>query len=709
MQMMRIAGMTVLLVWGTNLAFAAEPETGPNTADADRKLAAYFAAETARLRDACLTDIKTIDDWTAKQGEYRRQLFEMLGLDPLPPKTDLQTVVTGKVDHPEFTVENLHFQSRPGLYVTGNLYVPKNLTGPVPAILYVCGHGRVVKDGVSLGNKTHYQHHGAWLARHGYVCLTIDTLQLGEIEGIHHGTYREGRWWWLSRGYTPAGVEAWNCIRALDYLETRPEVDATRMGVTGRSGGGAYSWWISALDDRIQAAIPVAGITDLQNHVVDGVVTGHCDCMFMVNTYEWDYPQVAALNYPRALLISNTDRDRIFPIDGVYRTYMKVRRLYDLGGVPDNIALNITAGGHVDTQELQTHAFRWFDRHLKQSDRLLEVPATKLFPPEWLKVFDEVPADELNTRIDETFVPVAGPFEPPTSTLAWQQQYDGWMKALKEKTFRAWPSQINVDLGTGGYKLTHENLTLQVRPLVVERGVELNLYLLKRTDLAKPELAAVQILDQPRWDDFSARMSSLFPEAFPSLGFAGDADSRAVESIRNRLKNESLVMVFFAPRGVGLTRTNPDPKVHTQNLRRYYLLGQTLEGMQTWDIVQALAAITVEDVLGRIPMTVEAHGKMSAQLAYASLFSLRVERLALYDVPASHQPDGPALLNVLRILDVPQVLAMSAFRGNPLILHETDPAGFEYLTKTVDWLAAQRKTQVNPTELLQFQSVPTQR
>ena len=141
-------------------------------------------------------------------------------------------------------VENLHFQSQPGLYVTGNLYRPKKIEGKLPAILYLCGHGGVKKDGVSYGNKVHYQHHGAWFARHGYVCLTIDSLQLGEIEGIHHGTYQYDMWWWLNRGYTPAGVEAWNCIRALDYLQSRADVDPEKLGVTGRSGGGAYSWWI---------------------------------------------------------------------------------------------------------------------------------------------------------------------------------------------------------------------------------------------------------------------------------------------------------------------------------------------------------------------------------------------------------------------------------------------------------------------------------
>ena len=85
-------------------------------------------------------------------------------------------------------------------------------------MFYVCGHSNRGRN----GNKTAYQSHGIWFARHGYVCLMVDTLQLGEIAAIHHGTYREGRWWWHSRGYTPAGVECWNGIRGIDYLISRP-------------------------------------------------------------------------------------------------------------------------------------------------------------------------------------------------------------------------------------------------------------------------------------------------------------------------------------------------------------------------------------------------------------------------------------------------------------------------------------------------------
>ncbi|MHC4544665.1 MAG: alpha/beta hydrolase family protein, partial [Planctomycetota bacterium] len=478
------------------------------TSPSDRMLAEYFRAETAKLRDQCLDDIKTLDDWKSKREVYRKQLFEMLGLDPLPEKTDLKPVITGKIEHDEFTVEKIYYQSRPGLYVTGNLYIPKGLEKPAPTVFYVCGHGRIKKDGISYGNKAKYQHHAAWFARHGYVCFTIDTLQLGEIEGTHHGTYRYKMWWWNSRGYTSASVEAWNCIRALDYLETRKEVDKDRIGVTGRSGGGAYSWWITTLDDRIKVAVPVAGITDLQNHVVFGCVEGHCDCMYIVNTYRWDYPLVAALVAPRPLLISNSDKDNIFPLDGVVRLHEKVRNVYRLYNAEKNLGLHITEGPHKDTQEMRIHAFVWFNRFLKGDNSLIDKPAVGFFEAEQLKVFDKLPEDQINTKIHELFVAKAPPPSVPQSASEWTKQRKTWIKSLREKSFRGWPSESDagpLDIKSV-FSVEKYGIRFSAYDFTSQPYVRLRLYTAQRAGLNKVEMVMFDVLDEEGWKEWLAAM-----------------------------------------------------------------------------------------------------------------------------------------------------------------------------------------------------------
>jgi cephalosporin-C deacetylase-like acetyl esterase len=641
---------------------------GPSAAD--QELAEYFRNETAELRDECLADVKDLDDWKAKRPVYRRQLLEMLGLDPFPQKTDLKPVVTGTLDHNEFTVENVHFQSRPGLYVTANLYIPKNLEKPAPAILYVCGHGPVKKDGVSYGNKVGYQHHAAWFARHGYVCLVIDSLQLGEIEAIHHGTYRYKMWWWNSRGYSPAGVEAWNCIRALDYLETRKEVDKERFGVTGRSGGGAYSWWISAIDERIKAAVPVAGITDLQNHVVDGCVEGHCDCMYIVNTYRWDYPLVAALVAPRPLLISNTDKDSIFPLDGVSRTHEKVRRIYRLYDAEKNLGLNITEGPHKDTQELRIHAFVWFNRFLKNDESLIEKPAVPFFEPEQLKVFDKLPQDEINTKIHDSFVPKAPPPAIPESADDWNKQRTFWTQALREKAFRGWPSEsqagpLNVELV---FSVERDGIRFSAYDFDSQPHVRLRLYIVRSQGSDKAQSVSLNVLDEKLWSRFLATMSVAFGSELADEK-PGEPDPNTFGRIRKMISSDHRAIGFVAPRGIGHSAWNPDESKQTQIRRRFMLLGQTADGMRVWDVRRAIQALRSIDSQTETPLTLQGQNTMAGIALYASLFEPGVQTLNLWHPAYSHH-EGPIFLNVLRYLDIPEAVAMAAERTEVQVYQE---------------------------------------
>ena len=672
----------------SGMLVAGEPDSDPNAT-----LAEYFRHETARVSAAALDDVNSLEDWKARRGELHRQLADMLGLDPLPKRTPLNAKITGTIEGEDVIVEKLRFESRPGLYVTGNLWRPREQSEPLPGILYVCGHAKVKENGISYGNKTHYQHHGAWFARNGYVCLIIDTLQLGEIEGLHHGVFPRAlkasstpdhpvydtHWWWYSRGYTPAGVETWNGMRAIDYLQSREEVDSDRIGVTGRSGGGAYSWFIAAMDDRVKAAVPVAGITDLENHVVDDCIEGHCDCMFFTNFYQWDFPLLPALIAPRPLLTSNTDKDRIFPLDGVVRTQFFARKIYQLYGADKKLGIHVTEGPHQDTQELRIGAFVWFDRFLKDKRQVVKDAGEKPFTPEELKVLDEIPEDEKNTTIDETFVSRAATPEVPKSQEEWQALRTEWEETLAKTTFSGWPQ--NAD--TPAVKLVEttriDDATIHEYRVTTQAPFELPLYVVIPEGVDKSAAVEFQPVDQAGWHAFAVAAELINSKK---------KDSEAIETWRDRIAESQQVLAIFAPRGIGPSAWTDNPKERVHIRRRFMLLGQTLAGMRAWDIRQALGALPAIDSVANRPVKLTASGSDATTWALHALVkgSASLEGLALIGLPADYH-NAPELLVISQILNVPQTLAIIA-EQSPVTIKTDDPQAWEWtrtLAKRLDW------------------------
>ena len=614
------------------------------------ELEKYFEHQVARLEeDNELTEYKTLEDWQRERPELRKQLFGMLGLSPLPEKTPLHANVIGTVEHPEFVVERLHFQSMPGLYVTANLYLPRSAVEEekaakkLPTILYVCGHAQAKKDGISYGNKTHYQHHGAWFARNGYVCLIIDTLQRGEIEGAHHGTYRLKRWWWNSRGYTPAGLETWNCIRALDYLASRDECDMERVGVTGRSGGGVYSWWLTALDDRVRCAVPVAGITSMRGQVMRGCIEGHCDCMFMLNTYRWNFAKIAALVAPRPLLISNTDKDPIFPLEGVVDVHRQVRHIYRLYDAGDQLGLQITEGPHADTQELHIHAFRWFNRFLKGDQAMIEKAAEKFFAPELLKVFETLPTDETNTRIDEKFVPAAETLSGESVLRRQDDLLEQYQELLLERCFRAWPgtSELTDDVDVQSIAIEAESdkpTQLSLLTFQSEPHVPLRLAIRHRAKVRLSQIESIKLVVE-------------FGESPVDLKLSGDTGEARL-SVRSGT---------LGPR-------EADERKLTHIRRRFQLLGTTLESMQVWDIRRGLQVLRTQ-CPNLKEITIAASDGAEPLVLLASLFEPKVDRLILAKLPASNQ-DLPSILNLTRTMPA-ELLSILAARKNLIVTEDS--------------------------------------
>lgn len=623
----------------------AQDKPKPTPQPGEAMIEAYFRAKVKAIADTCLTDLTTREAWEKKRPELRKQFLDMMGLWPLPEKTPLNAKVTGTVDGEGFTVEKLVFESRPGLYVTANVYVPKPATaGKLPAILYVCGHGNVVEKGVSYGSKVYYQYHPAWFAAHGYVCIILDTLELGEIPGEHHGTYKLNQWWWQSVGYTPGGAELWNAIRALDYLETRPDVDMKRVGVTGRSGGGATSWWVLAADDRPACFVPVAGIVDLHSHVCEGdterlkkgVIAGHCDCMYMVNAHRWDFPLVAALAAPKPLLLGNSDADDIFPVPGYRRLADKVSKVYKLYGAEDRFQLLETKGPHKDTPELRIGINRWMNRWLKNDTTTkVEDDLPPKLTPQQLKVLDKIPDNAINAKVPDMLykpVSIAIPETADEAKKWWPKKREELLKELTTTSFRAWPQkagEVKAESEFGGGD--------------------------GRIGLNRSMNWLYQFESEPGMK-FKLTANAIF----------GDTPKRIVidvGEVKPRVEySDGLCHSTFHPRGTGKTLWAEVGSVpETQIRRRFPLIGETLESGQVWDVRRAIQALSTIDEFKKLPIELRGEGPMAIVALYAALYEPGVTKLTLVNPPASFRdPGSPAFLGAAKILDHPHAVAMAA-------------------------------------------------
>jgi dienelactone hydrolase len=624
------------------LALADEPAKRKTP---DEMIDGYLAAEVKRISAKFMDGVKTKDEWAAARPRLKREFLDMLGLDPLPDRTPLTAGVTGTLERSGVTIQNIHFQSRPGLYVTGNLYLPlqkPNRKGAKhPGVLYVCGHSNRGRD----GNKTAFQDHGLWFAANGYVCLIVDTLQLGEVAGKHHGTYNLGRWWWHDRGYTPAGVECWNGVRAIDYLVSRPEVDAEKIGVTGISGGGATTCWVAAADDRVKVAVPVSGMSDLECYVTDKVVNGHCDCMFPVNTYQWNLQTVLALFAPKPLLFANSDADPIFPMAGNRRIAERMRACYELLGAKDKFDDYVSKGGHDYRPDLRVAVFGFFHKHLLGSDAAVKDADFPKIDGKDLRVYPtdaDLPRDAINPTADESFVPTATVKLPATARdfAAWKTDT---LKQLREKCFRALPEKVPAanegKEGDGG-----------ARPLRTEPGIEVDhMVVLQRLR----DIDGLGVGEPFGGVAIFVRNTNETNETFPywlSKKYA-NGGSAVYLDLRGGSERQ-------------WTRKNPPNTVE----RSLALLGQTADSGRVRDVASVLS-IWKEKERGQV--RVVAKGQAGIIAAYAALFVPDVVAdMFVIDPPVSHR-DGPHFLNVLRVLDVPEALGLLAPKVKLTLLGKT--------------------------------------
>ncbi len=314
--------------------------------------------------DARRAALKTKADAEAYVRSAQERIRQSFG--PLPEKTPLNARVTRTLERDGYRVECVVFESRPGYLVTGNLYLPTASKQPMPGVIGVCGHsynGKAEKA---------YQSFAQGLARQGMACFIIDPVGQGErfqyLDDKLGSRLRGGTGEHIQMGNHMALVGeflgawfAWDGIRALDYLLTRPEIDARHIGVTGNSGGGTQTTWLCGLEPRFTMAAPACFVTTFRRNAENELPADTEQCPPQVLALDLDHSDFLAAMAPKPVVILAQEKD-FFDARGSVTTYERLKRLYTLLGQPENIQLHIGPDPHGYTQPNREAMYRFFAR-----------------------------------------------------------------------------------------------------------------------------------------------------------------------------------------------------------------------------------------------------------------------------------------------------------------------------------------------------------
>ncbi|MBM3870956.1 MAG: dienelactone hydrolase [Verrucomicrobia bacterium] len=321
---------------------------------------------------------KTKAAWDKQRTEVRATLRQLLGKLPPRPKVPKVTITT-REDRGDYVFEKFNFDNGAGASVPGYVFLPKGVSGKSPAILYCHWHGGqydIGKDELLRTNAVPVPP-GPTLARRGYVVLGVDAYCFGERNGQGPGgpTEKGGAGEMTASKFNLwAGRSLWGMIlrddlMALDYLASRKEVDASRIGVTGISMGATRTWWLAALDERLRAGVAVACMTRYSDLIRTEGLKYHGIYYFvpgMLNHF--DSEAVMALAAPRPMLYMTGDKDFGSPVEGIRKLEAKLRPAYGLYRAEANFENVVYPGlGHVYLPEMWDKMVRWMDRHVRDA------------------------------------------------------------------------------------------------------------------------------------------------------------------------------------------------------------------------------------------------------------------------------------------------------------------------------------------------------
>ena len=563
------------------------------------------------------------EEWEARRPELKAKLQAALGLDPWPERTPLNSRITGSAERDHYRVENIIFESRPGFLVTANLFLPLGKEGPFPTVVVVPGHA--MAEGKNYGLYLTAQ---LGLVREGFAVLAYDPIGQGERKrpGYDHplgyGSLLVGR--------TNEGYIVWDTMRAIDYLCTRPEIDAEKIGLTGNSGGGENTFYTMPLEDRVKAGGSFCFTCSYEAWLRDG--GNHCICNHMPGlAATMEQFEIVGLNAPRAYLAGNGAKDPIFPIKGTRETLARAKTIYGFYGAEGAVRGVEGAGGHGWTPPLREATYGWFAKWLQ--GRGDGSPIAE--------------AEDLN--VPEVLDPILQCIKPDTAWSETARTMVDLNRAEAKRLIAALPTEREqlaqgladvlgddpaafTSVGKVTSTLTWEGC--QVEPLAIE---------------TEPGLSIAATLITP---------DNALPGKAVVLITNGDRRQAATEGLGKELLKAGLTVLVINPRGVG-EQLSPENHLVSDAI----MIGRPLFSQMVWDIRQSMAWLRQRGL-----RQIALHGEAACGLlAVGAASQTPVQAVSTRKLPSSFAV-GLANRNpyplwfyvpgMLKAIDVPQAVAL---------------------------------------------------
>jgi len=594
-----------------------------------RTLWDYILSKAADITDSALKDVTSLQSWEGQRAGLYQEFMRSAGLDGKPRKIDLETKSYGEFTGKGYRAVRVAYEILPDCWGTGSIYYPEPTpSGKLPAVLYVSGHRPIGTYG--------YQQHPIMWARRGYVSLVFDTIEQHDNPGSHLGTYTGRRMDWISRGYSAAGGELLNSIRALDLLSSLPEVDPDRIGATGISGGGAHSFYLAVADHRVRAVASVAGVTCLRHTLANRNFLHHCDCMYMTNLNGRDNADFAALIAPRPLLLCYARDDSLFNREGYTSLFKRVREVYRMYDAEERLRLFEYPGPHSYTPEAVEEINRWFDRYVAGEDH----PPVPLGPEgenqeQDVTIFNGMPPQTDRLDILPALLTKRGGVRLPRERAEWPSIREEAVKRLRREAL-AWVDRNDEELivEQAGDWLAGETKCLKYSGSIGGMNVWIEVW-----SPPNPNKCAIVALADREND-------------IPNL----------LGQLRERFPRNPLALI--EPRGTGLEAYGR--REYRFLLRASALTGFTPVLMWIQDLGKILPFLRGLPVLRDREFLLFGNGDAAAACLYHSILDDSISAVILRNLPRSHL-DGAYILGILRVMDIQEAIGLMAPRPVGLV------------------------------------------